>query len=196
VTTAPAPAPASAPAPAPTRTAVTTTLTTPDGPFTVVVGTDGAVLASGWTADPGALVALVHPELRPARVTPVPDDDPGVNQAVTAVRGYYAGDVRAIDAVPVRQVSGPYRAHAWDVLRSVEPGEPVTYTRYAELSGRPAAVRAAAGACAMNAAALFVPCHRVLRTDGSLGGFRYGLDVKRSLLERESRATGARAPRG
>ncbi len=103
--------------------------------------------------------------------------------------------MRAIDAVPVRQASGPYRAHAWDVLRTVEPGDPVTYTRYAELSGRPAAVRAAAGACAMNAAALFVPCHRVLRTDGSLGGFRYGLDVKRSLLDREARAT-ASAPVG
>ncbi|WP_154800585.1 methylated-DNA--[protein]-cysteine S-methyltransferase [Cellulosimicrobium protaetiae] len=168
-----------------------TTLTTPDGPFTVVVDPDGTVLASGWTADPAALVALVHPDLRPAEATPVPDDDPAVTSAVAAVRAYYAGDVHAIDGVPVRQVSGPYRAHAWDVLRTVEPGDPVTYTRYAELSGRPAAVRAAAGACAMNAAALFVPCHRVLRTDGSLGGFRYGLEVKRSLLDREARATGA-----
>ncbi|MGN6239781.1 MAG: methylated-DNA--[protein]-cysteine S-methyltransferase [Cellulosimicrobium cellulans] len=175
----------------PTTTAVTTTIETPDGPFTVVADPDGTVLASGWTAEPAALVALVHPDLRPADVTPVPDDAPTVVPAVAAVRAYYAGDVHAIDAVPVRQVSGPYRAHAWDVLRTVEPGDPVTYTRYAELSGRPAAVRAAAGACAMNAAALFVPCHRVLRTDGSLGGFRYGLEVKRSLLDREARATGA-----
>ena len=178
------------PTPTTTTTAVTTTLTTPDGPFTVVVAPDGAVLASGWTTDADALVALVHPDLRPADVTPVPDDDPAVRPAVAAVRAYYAGDVHAIDEVPVRQVSGPYRAHAWDVLRTVEPGDPVTYTRYAELSGRPAAVRAAAGACAMNAAALFVPCHRVLRTDGSLGGFRYGLEVKRRLLDREQVAAG------
>ena len=166
------------------------TVPTPVGPFTAVVDADGAVLASGWTADPAALVALVHPDLRPADVTPVPDDAPAVVPAVAAVRAYYAGDVHAIDAVPVRQVSGPYRAHAWDVLRTVEPGEPVTYTGYAELSGRPAAVRAAAGACAMNAAALFVPCHRVLRTDGSLGGYRYGLTIKRSLLDRERRVAG------
>ena len=182
---------ATAPATTTTGTAVTTTVATPDGPFTVVVDPDGTVLASGWTAEPAALVALVHPDLRPADVSLVPDDAPAVVPAVAAVRAYYAGDVHAIDAVPVRQVSGPYRAHAWDVLRTVEPGDPVTYTRYAELSGRPAAVRAAAGACAMNAAALFVPCHRVLRTDGSLGGFRYGLEVKRSLLDREARATGA-----
>ncbi|MBE9941460.1 methylated-DNA--[protein]-cysteine S-methyltransferase, partial [Cellulosimicrobium cellulans] len=181
MTTAPAPTTPTAG----TSPAVTTTLTTPDGPFTVVVDAGGAVLASGWTDEPADLVALVHPGLRPATVSPVPDDDPAVATAVAAVRAYYAGDLHAIDAVPVRQASGPYRAHAWDVLRTVEPGDPVTYTRYAELSGRPAAVRAAAGACAMNAAALFVPCHRVLRTDGSLGGFRYGLDVKRSLLDRE-----------
>ncbi|SKC76129.1 methylated-DNA--[protein]-cysteine S-methyltransferase [Krasilnikoviella flava] len=170
-------------------TARTTTVPTPDGPFTVVVDPDGTVLASGWTTDADALVGLTHPDLRPAATTPVPDDDPAVTTAVAAVRAYYGGDVHAIDDVPVRQVSGPYRAHAWDVLRTVEAGEPVTYTRYAELSGRSAAVRAAAGACAMNAAALFVPCHRVLRTDGSLGGFRYGLDVKRSLLAHEARHT-------
>ncbi|MEL7977376.1 methylated-DNA--[protein]-cysteine S-methyltransferase [Isoptericola sp. F-RaC21] len=170
-----------------TATARTTTVSTPDGPFTVVVDPDGTVLASGWTTDADALVALTHPEVRPAATSAVPDDDPAVAAAVAAVRAYYAGDVHAIDAVPVRQVSGPYRAHAWDVLRTVDAGDPVTYTRYAELSGRPAAVRAAAGACAMNAAALFVPCHRVLRTDGGLGGFRYGLDVKRSLLAHEAR---------
>ncbi|QAY69343.1 methylated-DNA--[protein]-cysteine S-methyltransferase [Xylanimonas protaetiae] len=105
--------------------------------------------------------------------------------ALSAVRAYYAGDLAAPGAVPVRQVSGEFRAHAWDVLRGVAPGEVVTYTQYAERAGRPAAVRAAAGACAMNAAALFVPCHRVLRTDGSLGGFRYGLPIKESLLTRE-----------
>lgn len=170
-----------------TRTALATTVTTPDGPFTLVVADDGAVLASGWTDDTASLVALVHPDLRPGEVVPVPDDDAALAPAVAAVRGYYAGDLHAIEAVPVRQASGPYRAHAWDVLRTVEAGDPVTYTRYAELSGRPAAVRAAAGACAWNAAALFVPCHRVLRTDGGLGGFRYGVDVKRRLLDHEAR---------
>nr|WP_241770091.1 methylated-DNA--[protein]-cysteine S-methyltransferase [Cellulosimicrobium sp. MM] len=166
----------------------TTTLTTPDGPFTVVVdaGRRGPRVRlddDPRTSSRSCTPACARDGLPRAR------RDPAVAAAVAAVRAYYAGDVHAIDAVPVRQASGPYRAHAWDVLRTVEPGDPVTYTRYAELSGRPAAVRAAAGACAMNAAALFVPCHRVLRTDGSLGGFRYGLDVKRSLLDREARAT-------
>ena len=59
----------------------------------------------------------------------------------------------------------------------------MTYTEYAELSGNAKAVRAAASACAFNAAALFVPCHRVIRTDGTLGGFRWGLGIKESLLD-------------
>jgi methylated-DNA-[protein]-cysteine S-methyltransferase len=76
--------------------------------------------------------------------------------------------------------------HAWHVMREIKPGDPVTYSRYAELAGRPAAIRAAAAACARNAVALIVPCHRVLRTDGSLGGYRWGLPVKSWLLAHES----------
>jgi methylated-DNA-[protein]-cysteine S-methyltransferase len=72
------------------------------------------------------------------------------------------------------------------VLRTVPAGQPDTYATFAVRCGRPSAVRAAAGACARNAAALFVPCHRVLRLDGSLGGFRWGLAVKRQLIELES----------
>jgi methylated-DNA-[protein]-cysteine S-methyltransferase len=68
----------------------------------------------------------------------------------------------------------------------VPAGAPVTYAELAAKAGRPAAVRAAAGACGSNAAALFVPCHRVLRTGGALGGFRWGLDVKRWLLDHEA----------
>lgn len=166
-------------------TARTATIPTPDGPFSVVVDGD-AVLASGWTDDVALLVALVHPGLRPAG-SPAEEAPSGVlADAVAAVEAYYAGDLAAPGTVPVRQRSGEFREHAWEVLRSIPPGESVTYTQYAKRSGRPEAVRAAAGACAMNAAALFVPCHRVLRTDGSLGGFRYGLPLKESLLARES----------
>jgi len=165
-------------------TARSATVPTPDGPFSVVVDGD-AVLASGWTADVASLVALVHPALRPDRA---PGAEPAgvLADAVAAVEAYYAGDLAAPGTVWVQQRSGEFREHAWQVLRDVAPGEVVTYTEYAARSGRPDAVRAAAGACAMNAAALFVPCHRVLRSDGFLGGFRYGLPVKESLLTRES----------
>jgi methylated-DNA-[protein]-cysteine S-methyltransferase len=162
-------------------TAVWATLDTPIGPFTAVVDQDGAVLASGWTAEIDTLLPLVHPSLRPDTVTP--GDLGAVGEAITR---YHAGDLSAIDDVPVRQRSGEFLEHAWDVLRTVPAGAPVTYTEYAAKSGRPAAVRAAASACARNAAALFVPCHRVLRSDGTMGGFRWGVDVKQALLAHEA----------
>jgi methylated-DNA-[protein]-cysteine S-methyltransferase len=155
------------------------TVDTPAGPFTAVVDGDGAVLASGWTSTVDELLSFV-----PMPSAPQPRADLG--QVTKAVVAYHDGDLTAIDEVPVRQSGGPFLTHAWDVLRRVPPGAPVTYTAYAGLAGRPAAVRAAAMACARNAAALFVPCHRVLRLDGSLGGFRWGLPVKRWLLDHEA----------
>ncbi len=160
------------------------TVATPPGPVTVVVtrheGAD-VVLASGWTDDVADLLPVVHRSLRPAWVERA-DRLP----VLDAVEAFCAGDVTAIDAVPVRQRSGPFLEDAWEVLRTVPPGEPDTYTAFAARCGRPAAVRAAAGACARNAAALFVPCHRVLATGGGLGGFRWGTPVKRWLLDHEA----------
>ncbi|HKS99678.1 MAG TPA: methylated-DNA--[protein]-cysteine S-methyltransferase [Rugosimonospora sp.] len=160
----------------------TITLDTPAGPFTVLASGE-SVLAAGFTTDERDLLPLVHPRLREP-------EDADLDRIAKAVAAYFSGDLTAIDAVPVTQhTGGPFLAHAWEVLRDVPAGEPVTYTEYAALAGRPAAVRAAAGACARNAAALFVPCHRVVRTDGSLGGYRWGLDVKRHLLAHERQMT-------
>ena len=158
-------------------------MSTPDGPFTILAR-DGVVLASGWTAGLAALAGQIHPGLRPDTVDVEEVADLG--SISSAVEAFYAGDPDPAMAVPVLQRSGPFRAHAWDVLRQVKPGFPVTYSEYAALAGNPRAVRAAASACAFNGAALFVPCHRVIRTDGSLGGFRWGLRIKESLLAREA----------
>jgi methylated-DNA-[protein]-cysteine S-methyltransferase len=155
-----------------------TTIKTPTGPFTIVASGD-AVLAAGFTDDADALLPLVHPGLRDAGA------DADLDVIVKATRAYFDGDLTAIDGVPVAQRGGEFLGHAWQVLRTVPAGAPVTYTDYARLAGRPPAVRAAAQACARNAAALFVPCHRVVRTDGTLGGYRWGLDVKRWLLAHE-----------
>lgn len=166
---------------------------TPDGVFTILTD-ESAVLASGWTDDAEELLGLIHPSLRGplenAQAERGTASQPEVlTHALQAVKAYYDGDHAAIAEVPVSQRSGPFRQGAWDVLRGVAPGSALTYTEYAAQAGSPGAVRAAASACAMNAAALFVPCHRVLRTDGSLGGFRYGLELKQSLLAREDAAS-------
>lgn len=159
---------------------------TPDGPFGIIADDDERVLASGWTADPAALIARLAPGLR-AR-TGAADAVSGVVEAAAAVEAYYAGDVTAIDTVEVRQEGGVFHLAGWEQLRRIAPGHPLTYSGFAAALGRPTAVRAAASACARNAPALFVPCHRVLRTDGTLGGFAWGTEVKRSLLAREAAA--------
>lgn len=161
-------------------TAVIQTIDTPDGPFTIVADDAGRVLASGWTADPDAALARIHPSLRPDTVVE------GETDAAAAVAAYYAGDLDAIGAVEVRQHGTAMQQTGWRALRDITPGRPLTYTEFAVQLGQPSAVRAAASVCARNAPALFVPCHRVLRTDGSLGGFAWGLEVKESLLAREA----------
>jgi methylated-DNA-[protein]-cysteine S-methyltransferase len=161
------------------------TVATPPGPFTVVVtaGRDGrdVVLASGWTDDVSALLPVVHRSLRPTWV-----EEAEYLPVLDTVTAFFDGDILVIDDVPVHQRSGPFLEDAWEVLRTVPAGEPDTYAAFAARCGRPAAIRAAANACARNATALFVPCHRVLGSDGGLGGFRWGTPVKRWLLDHEA----------
>jgi methylated-DNA-[protein]-cysteine S-methyltransferase len=161
--------------------AYSSTVGTPVGPFMAIVDGDGAVLASGWTADVDELLPVIHQSIRPDGVRAAPDLGP----VTDAVRAYHEGELSAVDGVPVRQNGGEFLLHAWRVLRDVPPGAPISYTDYAAKCGRPAAVRAAAMACARNPVALFVPCHRVLRSDGTMGGFRWGVPVKQWLLDHE-----------
>jgi len=161
-------------------TATIQTIDTPDGAFTIVADEAGRVLASGWTADAGSALARIRPSLRPVDVVE------GETDAAAAALAYYDGDLAAIDEVAVAQGGTDLQRAGWRALRGILPGRPLTYTEFAEALGRPSAVRAAAAICARNAPALFVPCHRVLRSDGTLGGFAWGLDVKRSLLAREA----------
>lgn len=163
-------------------TATIETIDTPDGAFTILADESGRVLSSGWTAEPDAILARLHPSRRPSKL------EKGRTDAAAAARAYYDGDVTAIDGVRVAQTGTAMQLTGWEALRRIAPGEPLTYTGFATVLGQPRAVRAAASICARNAPALFVPCHRVLRTDGTLGGFAWGFDVKRSLLAREAAA--------
>ena len=78
-----------------------------------------------------------------------------------------------------------FQRQVWQVLRGIPPGQTLSYAQVAERLGQPKAARAVARACAANAVALAVPCHRVVRGDGGLSGYRWGVDRKRALLLRE-----------
>lgn len=79
-----------------------------------------------------------------------------------------------------------FQQRVWQALRQIPPGQTLSYSQLAERLGQPRAVRAVASACAANPLAVAVPCHRVLRSDGSLSGYRWGLERKRALLDTEA----------
>ena len=84
-------------------------------------------------------------------------------------------------------IGTPFQISIWEALTKIPKGETTTYASIAELIGRPKAVRAVGTAIGANPIAYLIPCHRVLRTDGGLGGFRWGLDVKKKMLAWETR---------
>lgn len=159
-----------------------TTVITPVGPLTIVVSSTGEVRAAGFVTDLDQLPV-------PAGSLAGSTERRELGQASKAVVAYLDGDLAALESVPVTPwAGGAFVSQAWQALRTIPAGQPVSYVRLAALAGRPTAVRAAASACARNPVALFVPCHRVLRTDGRLGGYRWGLAVKRWLLNHETLA--------
>ena len=99
--------------------------------------------------------------------------------------------VRAIEApakewkLPLDVQGTVFQQRVWQVLREILPGTTKTYAEIAKMLGMPKAVRAVARACASNALAVVIPCHRVIRSDGALAGYRWGVERKRALLDRE-----------
>lgn len=80
-----------------------------------------------------------------------------------------------------------FQKRVWRALLRVPPGQTRTYTQIAEEIGSPSAVRAVAGACAANLLALAIPCHRIIRQDGEISGYRWGRERKKILLQKEAR---------
>lgn len=92
--------------------------------------------------------------------------------------------------VVVRLEGTPFQLEVWEALMDVPCGSVITYSGLASRIGRPRAVRAVASACAANRVGVIVPCHRVVRADGSLGGYRWGEDLKRQIIAAELQAGG------
>ncbi|WJZ01545.1 methylated-DNA--[protein]-cysteine S-methyltransferase [Corynebacterium freiburgense] len=168
-------------------TAYFDTVETPDGPFTVIL-LEGEVIAAGWTTDTDDLLSRVHPELKP---TDLRHDTEIVRPVSLAIKYYYDGNHDATLTIPIHQKSGAFIERCWSELRAVPAGTTVSYSDLAASAGNPRAARAAASACANNAIALLIPCHRVLPKNGSTGGFLYGPELKDSLLKRENPLGGA-----
>lgn len=179
---------------------VATAVPTQAGPLAVVVSPEDAVVRGAGFESVDRTIDRLPAELRARGVRTLSlgeaTDHPALDAVVGAVQRYVAGDALALDAIAVEQPGGPFFQAVWTAMRAIPAGQTASYAELAAAAGRPAAVRAAASACARNRLAPFVPCHRVLRTGGGLGGYLYGLGTKRALLAHEGAVVGGedRAP--
>ena len=113
--------------------------------------------------------------------------DAGFEQLVAKVVGFVEAPRLGLD-LPLDVRGTAFQQRVWQALRQIPAGETVSYTEVAKRIGSPKSVRAVAQACAANALAVAIPCHRVVRNDGGLSGYRWGVARKRALLGREAKA--------
>jgi AraC family transcriptional regulator of adaptative response/methylated-DNA-[protein]-cysteine methyltransferase len=150
----------------------------------------GAILVAATTRGVCAVLLGDEPELlvhdleRRFPKASLVGGDRGFESLVARVVGLIE-DPRAKADLPLDVRGTAFQQRVWSALRALPPGRTVTYTELAERIGAKSSVRAVASACASNAIAVAIPCHRVVRRDGDLAGYRWGVERKRSLLERE-----------
>ena len=145
---------------------------TPIGTFRATV-VDGSVVTAGFLGDRAA--------------SHVSRDDSGVYDAFAA---YFAGDIDALDAIEVAPQGTTFKQRVWKELRDIHAGSTISYGELAARVGAPGAARAVGTANATNPICLVIPCHRVVRAGGARGGYGFGVDRKRWLLDHEARLGG------
>lgn len=160
-----------------------TVVDSPPGPFAVVFDDDGIAAADfvADVADIETLRRLLPAHRRDVALHPVAD----AGDVGRSLAAYFAGDLAAIDDLAVSASGTDFQQRAWAALREVPAGAPISYRELAARAGAPGAARAAGSACARNPVAVVVPCHRVVRADGCLGGYGGGVARKRWLLDHE-----------
>ncbi|NBA98178.1 bifunctional DNA-binding transcriptional regulator/O6-methylguanine-DNA methyltransferase Ada [Pseudomonas sp. R5(2019)] len=132
--------------------------------------------------DPGALVHQLQDKFPKAHFI---GGDPAFEQRVAQVVGFVEAPAIGLD-LPLDLRGTAFQERVWQALREIPVGKTVSYAEIAALIGAPTSYRAVAQACGANNLAVAIPCHRVVRSDGDLSGYRWGVERKRQLLERES----------
>jgi AraC family transcriptional regulator of adaptative response/methylated-DNA-[protein]-cysteine methyltransferase len=148
----------------------------------LVAATQKGVCAISLGDDPNALVCELQDRFPRANFI---GGDAEFEQMVAQVVGFVESPCTGLD-LPLDIRGTVFQTRVWQALRKIPLGSTVTYSEIAQQIGSPKAVRAVASACASNTIAIAIPCHRVVRRDGSLSGYRWGVDRKRTLIEREA----------
>ena len=160
----------------------------------LVAGTAVGVCAVKLGDDTDSLVAELHQEFSAARLLQVAHDDDnsgslGLGEWVTSLLNYLDGGEADIE-LPLDVLATAFQWRVWRRLQAIPSGETRTYQEMAGDLGQPTASRAVGRACATNPVAPIVPCHRAVRKDGGLAGYRWGLHRKEALLDMEKRQAG------
>ena len=159
-----------------------------DSPFGFLMlgATECGLCFVQFGTDDAALLKALREEYPEAQLKPMADPE-GAEFAAwrKALVHYLQGNQPRLD-LPVDVRATAFQMRVWGYLQSIPYGEVRSYREVAEAIGRPTASRAVAQACAVNRVALAIPCHRVIRSSGDLGGYRWGIERKRKLLHMES----------
>ena len=147
----------------------------------LVAATERGVCSVMLGDEPAALERLLRQQFRAATIIP---DATGMTEQVKAVLGAMTNHPAAGD-IPLDVRATAFQARVWQALRQIPRGQTRSYAQLAQAIGQPTAVRAVARACATNPVAIAVPCHRVIGSDGSLTGYRWGVERKKKLLGME-----------
>ena len=149
----------------------------------LVAATAHGICAARWGESGDALAAELARDYPDARLE---CDNERLRRSVAPLLGDRASRDRSIDLL-LDVPATAFQRRVWETVRGIPAGETRTYGAVAAAAGHPGAARAVARACAANPAALVIPCHRVVRGDGGMGGYRWGPERKRRLLEQEAR---------
>jgi AraC family transcriptional regulator of adaptative response/methylated-DNA-[protein]-cysteine methyltransferase len=152
----------------------------------------GQVLAAFTPAGLAALLLgdpsddlLADLQSRYPRAALLPGDDAHITQLARLIAHFDSPATVPAPDLPLQPHGTAFQRQVWTALQSIPRGTTTTYTALAARIGSPRAVRAVATACAANPIAILIPCHRVIRTDGTLAGYRWGLLKKQTLLTQE-----------
>jgi AraC family transcriptional regulator of adaptative response/methylated-DNA-[protein]-cysteine methyltransferase len=149
--------------------------------FVLVASTEKGICAVRLGSSEVDLETTLREEFSAARIE---RDDANLRDWVNQIVEHLAGSRPNLD-LPLDIQATAFQRQVWEALRAIPYGSTSSYSEVAKAIKRPGAVRAVARACATNPVALVIPCHRVVREDESLGGYRWGLERKQGLLERE-----------
>jgi AraC family transcriptional regulator of adaptative response/methylated-DNA-[protein]-cysteine methyltransferase len=150
----------------------------------LVAATAKGVCAIQFGDDPDVLARNLQDAFPQAKLV---GGDPAFEQLVAKVVGFIEAPRQGLD-LPLHVRGTAFQQRVWRALRKIRPGKTASYAEIAEKIGEPKAVRAVAQACGANPVAVAIPCHRVVRRDGALSGYRWGVERKRTLLEKEAAA--------